>query len=178
MPHISRGVEYALHCLLHLTDSEDPHAPSALELAEFQGVPKAFVAKLFTRLEKAGLVRSAMGAHGGFSLARPPREISVLDVVEAVDGSKPLFQCTEVRRNCVLFADGAPPAAVSGVCAIHQVMLDADKAMRAELANRTLHDIGSTVARKIPVRHLVEGRDWFHARAVERTAGRTGGKRS
>jgi len=102
--------------------------------------------------------------------------LAPLDVVEAVDGSKPLFQCTEVRRNCVLFADAAPPEAVRGVCAIHQVMLDADKAMRAELANRTLLDISATGARKIPFRHIVEGRDWFHARAVERSAGRTGGK--
>ncbi len=178
MPHISRGVEYALHCLLHLTDSADPHAPSAHELAEFQGVPYAFVAKLFTRLEKAGLVRSAMGARGGFVLARPAAEISVLDVVNAVDGRKPLFRCTEVRRNCVLFAEGAPPEAVNGVCAIHQAMLDADKAMRAALAGRTLHDIGTTVTKKIPIKHLQASQEWFDSHAIERTAGGKKRKRS
>ncbi|MEZ5557110.1 MAG: Rrf2 family transcriptional regulator [Pseudomonadales bacterium] len=165
-------MEYALHCLLHLRHSADPHAPSANELAEFQGVPQAFVAKLFTRLEKAGLVRSAMGAHGGFVLARRPQEISVLDVVDAVDGRKLLFRCAEVRRNCVLFAEGAPPEALQGVCAIHQVMLDADKAMRAALASRSLHDIGTTVARKIPVRDLRASQEWFDSRAAARTAGR------
>jgi Rrf2 family protein len=174
MAHISRGVEYALHCMLFLSDQQEVNAPSAHELAEFQGVPSAFVAKLFTKLVKAGLVRSATGARGGYTLARPANAITILQVVEAIDGTQPLFQCTEVRRNCVLFTGSPPAFATRGTCGINQVMRDADAAMREFLAGRTLADIGSAVAGKIPVRHIEEGRSWFEQRALERaTRGRS-----
>ena len=84
MAHITTGVEYGLHCLLYLVDprgSADaaPQA-SVRDLADLQGVPVEYVAKLFTKLQKAGLVVAAEGARGGFRLARPaggPPEIEV-----------------------------------------------------------------------------------------------------
>ena len=169
MPHISRGVEYGLHCMLYLSQSGGGTAPSAQELAEFQGISRAFVAKLFTRLEKAGLVHSAQGARGGYSLTRSPAEISVLDVVDAIDGRKRLFQCTEIRRRCAIFADSPPPQATRGLCGIHRVMLEAEEAMRGSLAAQTLADIGESVARTIPVRFLDQGREWFGAKGAQRT---------
>lgn len=185
MPHISRGVEYALHCMLYLGESSDPGGPSVRELAEFQGVPEAFVGKLFTRLEKSGLVRSSLGVRGGYELARPAERITVLEVVEAVDGRRPLFQCTEVRRNCVLFGESPPVEVTRGVCGIHRVMQEADTAMRTYLESRTLADIGAEVSGKLPVRLLKDGRDWFESRALDRAArrrsgreGETGGERS
>lgn len=170
MPQISRGVEYGLHCMLYLSQPETGTAPSAQELAEFQGVSKTFVAKLFTRLEKAGLVQSAQGAKGGYSLARPPEEISVLDVVDAIDGPKRLFQCTEIRRNCVLFSGSPPAQVVGGQCGINRIMLEAEAAMRSSLATHTLAEIGASVAHTIPVRILDEGREWFRSSADQRTS--------
>lgn len=169
MPHISRGVEYGLHCMLYLSQPDSGAAPSAQELAEFQGVSRAFVAKLFTRLEKAGLVRSVQGAKGGYTLTRAATDISVLEVVEAIDGRKRLFQCTEIRRNCAIF-EGSPPAqATRDLCAINRVMVEAEAAMRASLAAQTLADISHSVAETIPVRFLEAGTRWFSDRASQRT---------
>lgn len=110
MAHIGTGVEYALHCLLWLVSPLEQR-PSSRDLAELQGVPAAFVAKIFSKLEKAGIVESAGGIRGGYQLARAPDKISVLDVldvVDAVEGPKALFDCQEIRGRCALF-EGRPP---------------------------------------------------------------------
>src|SRR5471032_1316891 len=99
MSHISTGVEYALHCLLFLADlpADAPEA-SAKDLAELQGIPGEYAAKLFTKLNKAGLVAASEGVKGGFALAKAPQHISVLDVVDAVDGEKSLFNAAKSAR--------------------------------------------------------------------------------
>lgn len=164
------SVEYGLHCLLYLVDAPDGASPSARDLAEFQGVSPTYVAKLFTALEKAGLVQSAEGVRGGFTLARPADAITVFDVVQALEGRKPLFQCKNVREKCVLF-DGTPPKwAISGVCSIHAVMLDAERAMLENLKGVTLADIVADVAGKIPAAKFEQTADWFHDRRTARRA--------
>jgi Rrf2 family protein len=151
MAHITTGVEYGLHCLLYLTAARDAARPaSARDLADLQGVPIEYVAKLFTKLQKAGLVVASQGARGGFRLARKPDSISVLDVIAAIDGEKALFECREIRGRCAVFG-GRPPAwATRGVCSIHAVMMDAEARMREVLASRTLADIEASVAAKAP----------------------------
>src|SRR5262245_37083664 len=92
--HVSAGVDYALHCLVYLVDAQEMEQPvSARDLAELQKIPADFVAKLFTKLQKTGIVASHDGIGGGFVLARPPAEITALDIVEAIDGRKALFEC-------------------------------------------------------------------------------------
>ena len=151
MAHISTGLEYGLHCLLFLVEPRPGSPPaSARDLAELQGVPVEFVAKLFTKLQRAGLVAATEGAGGGFQLARKPQSISVLDVVTAIDGEKPLFDCREIRGRCALFG-GKPPAwATQGVCAIHAIMLEADTRMRDVLASHSLADLAARVSAKAP----------------------------
>ena len=151
MAHITTGVEYGLHCLLYLVDPPDgAHAPSARELADLQGVPVEYVAKLFTKLQKAGLVVASEGVRGGFRLARKPASIRVLDVVTAIDGDKTLFECREIRGRCAVF-DGRPPQwATRGVCSIHAVLVEAEARMRVVLAAHTLADIARSVAAKAP----------------------------
>ena len=89
----SAGVEYGIHCLLFLTDEKgDSRDSSVRALAELQGVPQELLAKVFTKLAKAGLVAATEGVRGGFRLARPADEISVLDIVKAIDGDKLIFE--------------------------------------------------------------------------------------
>jgi Rrf2 family protein len=149
LAYISAGVEYGLHCLLYLVHPRDEARPaSARGLADLQGVPIEYVAKVFTKLQKAGLVTATEGAGGGFRLARDPEFIRVLDVIVAIDGEKPLFDCREIRGRCALF-EGRPPAwATRGVCSIHAVMLEAEARMREVLAAHTLADIAASVAAK------------------------------
>jgi Rrf2 family protein len=102
------SVEYGLHCLLYLVFPKEDFLPSSKDMAEFQGISPSYVAKLFTQLQKAGIVQSVEGIKGGFELKRPAKEISVLDVADALEGKKPLFQCKDIRHGCVLHK-GSPP---------------------------------------------------------------------
>ena len=163
------NVEYGLHCLLHLVDPPAGAPLSSRDLARFQGISPSLVAKLFTRLQKAGIVESAEGIHGGFRLARPPADITVYDVVRALDGEQPLFQCKEIRANCVLYSGGnAPDWATRGICGIHAVMLEAEQRMFDALRGHTLAGIADRVGAKIPAKFDDLKQTWF----AERTAAR------
>lgn len=161
-------VEQALHCLLLLVGQDESGLPSTRDLAEFQGVSPSFVAKHFTKLKKAGIVLSVEGVKGGFRLGRPPSDISVLDVVDAIEGKKPLFQCREIRQACILFEDQPPRWASRGVCAIHGVMIEAEKKMRDSLAAVTLADLVERTGKTIPREFMARAGDWFESRQAER----------
>jgi len=167
MAYIGSGVEYGLHCLLGLIDAGD--APrSARDLALFQGISPSFAAKIFAKLEKAGIVRATEGVHGGYVLARKPEDISFLAVVDAIEGRKPLFDCQEIRGRCAVFG-GSPPAwATGGVCAVHAVMLRAEKAMRQELARQSLGDIAQGLFRVAPADFTAALEDWIDRRVSGR----------
>jgi len=162
------SVEYGLHCLLYLVDPPEGRPFSSKDLAEFQGISPSYVAKLFTQLEKAKIVVSTEGVRGGFKLARTADSITVLQVVDALEGAKPLFQCREIRGNCILFADTPPKWATRGLCSIHTVMREGEAKMREALASHTLADIAGSVSCKVPAAFLDEAKSWFQ----ERNAGR------
>lgn len=169
MSHISSGVEYALHCLLYLTKPlPGVTEANVRDLAELQGVPAEFLAKVFTKLHKSGLVVATEGAKGGFTLARPADEITVNDVVVAIDGQKALFECKEIRARCAVFEGNAPEWATSGVCSIHAVMLDAQEQMQKALANYTLADIAAEVAPKVKDDYAIQIIKWFEQRPSAR----------
>ncbi|MGO4330613.1 Rrf2 family transcriptional regulator [Cupriavidus sp. 2TAF22] len=174
MSFISTGVEYGLHCMLFLADTPaGVKEASVRDLAELQGVPVEYLAKLFTKLAKAELVVATEGIRGGFALARPASRITVQDVVEAIDGDKPLFDCREIRSRCALFDPDAPPAwATRGVCSIHAVMQSAEKTMRQELARHTLADLADKTLAKASAGfgpHVVQ---WLTDRSVNRRGDR------
>ncbi|MGQ6307022.1 RrF2 family transcriptional regulator, partial [Serratia sp. IR-2025] len=149
MAYITTSVEYGIHCLLWLV-GDNQRALSSRELAELQGISPSFLAKIFPKLEKAGIVVASEGVRGGYRLARPADEISFLAIIDAIEGHKPLFDCQEVRGRCAVFDDSPPDWAVSGKCAIHAVMLQAEKAMRDALAAQTLGAVAGPVGRKAP----------------------------
>ncbi|MBI0331301.1 MULTISPECIES: RrF2 family transcriptional regulator [Burkholderia] len=169
MAHISSGVEYGLHCLLYLTEPPSGvREASVRDLAELQGVSVDFLAKLFTKLHKAGLVIATEGAKGGFALARPAEQISLLDVVSAIDGDKALFECREIRERCAVFEGAKPAWATSGVCAIHSAMQQAEKRMRESLASQSLAEIAGRFSSKAPRTFGPQVVKWFEDRAAAR----------
>jgi Rrf2 family protein len=169
MAFYGAGVEYALHTLLNLSFAPDGTAPSARDLAEFQRLPLAFMRKLLTQLEKAGLVAATEGLRGGWRLARDPKRISALEVAEAAEGRTPLFVCREIRARCALWPDDARPrAATTGVCEIHSIMLQAEAAMRRELAGATLADIIERVEAKRSAAAATAIPAWFAERYADR----------
>src|SRR5882724_10853812 len=144
MAHFGSDVEYGLHCLLWLVEPT-LQPTSSRDLAELQGVSPSFIAKIFPRLEKAGIVVAAEGIRGGYCLARPSDKISVLDVVDAIQGKKSLFDCQEIRGRCALFHGQPPSWSTTGVCSIHAVMLRAEQSMREQLSRTTVADLSKTI---------------------------------
>jgi len=132
----SIGVEYALHCLVYLTDIPEDSPIGIKELSSFQGISETYLSKIFTKLSKAGIVSSVPGVKGGYKLAKSPNEISFWDVIEAVEGPKPIFQCKNIKDNGYLYRDKVCSAPSS--CTINLVMLSAEEKMRDYLRSKTL----------------------------------------
>ncbi len=168
----SAGVEYGIHCLLFLVDERgDSREASVRDLAELQGVPHEYLAKVFTKLARAGLVVATEGVRGGFRLARPSDEITVLDIVTAIDGRKKIFDCREVRERCAVFDGQAPQWATEGTCAIHAVMITAQKRMEETLAQQTILDLARRFGRKAPTAFGERVNDWMNERREARGSG-------
>lgn len=161
----SAGVEYGIHCLLFLiSDNAESREASVRDLAELQGVPLDYLAKIFTKLAKARLVVATEGVRGGFKLARPADEISLLDIVNAIDGQKLIFDCKEIRGRCAVFEGQPPEWALEGVCAVHGAMMTAQKRMEEALAQQTILDIGRKFGRKAPPDFFGKVDDWMNDR--------------
>ena len=171
MAHLTSSVEYGIHCLLWLVGAGEKQ-PSSRDLAELQGISPSFVAKIFPKLEKAGIVISNQGLNGGYRLAKPAADITVLEIVDALEGNKPLFGCQEIRASCALFAGAAPRWATNGVCAIHAVMLRAEKSMRDTLAQETLADLAQKLAHKAPESFGRSIHVWLDSRGTARRLSR------
>jgi Rrf2 family protein len=167
MPYITTSVEYGLHCLLWLAQSEVPL--SSRDLAELQGISPTFLAKVFAKLEKAGIVDATEGVRGGYLLARKPEDITFLQIVDAIDGRKRLFDCQQIRGRCAVFGGNPPRWATNGVCSIHVVLLQAEKAMRDTLAGETLAGLSEAVARKAPPEFTADLGNWIGGRMKIRT---------
>lgn len=173
MPLYGAATEYALHTVLNLALATGTAAPSARDLADFQRLPVAFMRKLLTRLEKSGIVAASEGVRGGWRLARPLAEISMLDVADAAQGRESLFDCREIRANCALWPEGTRPtsrpnAPLGELCTIHAAMRAAEAAMRRELAGRSLEALAAEVARKSPQWARQDLPAWFETRIATR----------
>jgi Rrf2 family protein len=77
------------------------------QIAQEQQIPPSFLAKIVSQLSVAGLLQTSRGARGGVSLARPPEQISLLEVVEAIDGPILLNECVAGNGACT-FGDDCP----------------------------------------------------------------------
>jgi Rrf2 family protein len=168
--HLTASVEYGIHCLLWLVGADQPL--SSRDLAELQGISPSFLAKIFPKLEKAGLVAASEGVRGGYRLAKAPEDISFLAIVDAIEGDKPLFDCQQIRGRCAVFG-GQPPAwSTAGVCAVHAVMLRAERSMREELARETLASVSATFGRKAPPGFSGDVQTWLEDRVSSRASPR------
>lgn len=135
----SVGVEYAIHCLLYMVNSEEGKSVGIRDLATFQGISETYLSKVYAKLSKSGIIKSIPGVKGGYALARSAEEITFWDVVEAVEGSEPFFQCAEIRQNNILLdKDNLPDTYTKCPCLIKVVMLEAEDEMRKYLSNKTL----------------------------------------
>lgn len=155
-------VEWALHCCSVLSTLPPGEYLSTKALAEFHGVPKEYLSKGLQGLAEAKVIEGTLGPKGGYRLAREPHQISFLDIVEAVEGKSHSFRCTEIRGNnpCL----GKAERKFDSVCAVAQVMYQADEAWRAKLRSVTLRDLGKAVAASMPAEILERSGEWLRSR--------------
>lgn len=93
MFRLSRGAEYAVRGILYLAMKPMGKISYVEEIATAQDVPRAYLAKIFQTLGKKGFVKSLRGPGGGFSLTRGPEEITLRDIIEAMEGPMFLNSC-------------------------------------------------------------------------------------
>ena len=129
------GVEQAIHCAALLAGLPEGGLLSAAALADFHGVSTSYLLKHMQALSKARLVETVSGPRGGYRLARAPDEITLLDIVLAVEGPEPAFRCKEIRQNG---PDPLPQERFKAACGINAAMLRAEQAYRRELRHVTL----------------------------------------
>jgi Rrf2 family protein len=155
---LSDGVEWGVHvCTLLAVLPPDAALPAA-KLAEYHGVPSAYLAKHLQALARAEVFETVKGPRGGYRLARPAAEITVLDVVEAIDGDESAFRCTEIRRR--------GPTAVSAreyrsPCGIHRAFTRADEAWRRELDAVTIASLVIGVLHEAPRAAVDKAARWL-----------------
>lgn len=156
---VSEGVEWALHCCAVLAALPSDRALPAARLAEYHGIPAPYLAKHLQALSRAGIVTGGQGPRGGYRLARPPAHITVLEVVEAVDGDDPAFKCTEIRRRgpCAV----PDPKQYAKPCGITTVMRGAEAAWREALAGNTVADLVMSALFEAPRRQLNDSMVWI-----------------
>ena len=97
---ISRKIDYGLRAMIYLASIDPKLVVPFREVAHQMMVPEDFLAKIMKTLVDDGLVRSTRGPHGGYALAKPAAEVSVLDVIEAVEGPVAINVCLDGEDPC------------------------------------------------------------------------------
>lgn len=97
---VTREGDYAIRSVLYLARQPFLKVSFVTEIAEDYKIPRSFLAKILQKLVKAKIVKSYRGVKGGFSLMRPARDISVLDVLEAIEGKLALNLCVGDKKKC------------------------------------------------------------------------------
>jgi Rrf2 family protein len=127
MLSISRQTDYACRVILHLAMLPPSERVTAQDVAKKRLIPRALVRRVITQLSNAGLLTTTRGLNGGLELARPASEISLLDVVQAMEGPLALNACVINPQACPLMQ----------VCSVHETWVHTREMLAAELSQST-----------------------------------------
>ncbi len=155
---LSEGVEWSIHICALLGALPPGMALPASKLAEFYELPGAYLAKHLQQLSAADLLETRKGPNGGYRLSKAPADITLLQIVEAIDGRSPCFQCTEIRQKG---PGAASSASYKRPCNIARAMLSAEKAWRDELSKLSLSEIQCTGLSEMPTEQITRTADWL-----------------
>ena len=136
---LTRGTDYGIQGVLYLAGQPFDKVTLLHDIARERGIPETYLAKIFQDLTKAGIVRSHRGAKGGFQLARPASEISLLQVIEALQGPIALNRCLDIRDAC-----GNSPT-----CPVHVVLEKAQAQLTATLQAAKMDQLGRSLEHPI-----------------------------
>ncbi|HOD66148.1 MAG TPA: Rrf2 family transcriptional regulator [candidate division Zixibacteria bacterium] len=96
----TKAEEYGILGVLYLAERNDATVTPLSEISEARAIPEKFLAKIFQSLSRAGIVRSHRGVRGGFTLAKGPADISVKEILEAIQGPYHLIKCIKDNAIC------------------------------------------------------------------------------
>lgn len=131
--NLNQATDYAFRAVLYLANKPRGEAVEAQEIALKQVVPMRFLLKIMPSLIKSGIVRSKRGVGGGYYLAKNPKEISFLDVVEAVEGPVAINRCLADAAYCN--RQGVPN------CQVHRALQGIQEKLVAELKRHNFGDL-------------------------------------
>lgn len=138
----SRPCEYALRALTYLSSQDEEGLSRVHEIAEAEDLPAPFLAKLLQQLARTGILNSVKGPKGGFELARAAKDISLMEIVSAVDGIEGFNRCAVGLAEC---SDTAP-------CPLHETWKPLRDQINNYLSEQSLADLATALARK---KHLI-----------------------
>jgi Rrf2 family protein len=131
---ISKRTDYGVRVILDLAALPPDQRASTQQIADRQDVPSPFLAKIISQLSVAGLVVTYRGATGGVALARPPAEITLLEVIEALDGPIRVNRCVTQPESCSL----------NGRCPVRDIWVKAQAELKARLGLTTFEQLART----------------------------------
>jgi Rrf2 family protein len=131
MLHLTRKGDYAIRGMVYLAGKPAGQIALISEIASQVDVPQALLAKIFQQVVKFGLINSFRGTGGGFMLGRSPEKITLLEIVEAVEGPIVLNRCLIDTGTCDR----------DDFCTVHPVWKEVQEKMKAVLNGVTLKDL-------------------------------------
>jgi Rrf2 family protein len=133
MVRLSKKAEYGLIAIRHIATKQHGELVTAKEIADAYRIPFDLVAKVLQRLTRSGLISSAQGVHGGYTLARNPDEISVSRIINAIEGTAPMI------ARCM--SDGPESCGVFTVCTIKSPLTKVQANIERAFSSMTLSQI-------------------------------------
>lgn len=130
---LTKAGEYAVRCMVYLAGETGLRVVPRKEIVEAMDIPGPFLGKIAQALSRAGLIQVVQGARGGYRLLKSAERISLLEVIEAVEGEIFLNECLFRPESC----------GRSGHCRVHRVWKEAREGLRRTLAGATLDQLCS-----------------------------------
>jgi len=158
---LSDGVEWGLHSAALLAAIPAGMVLPGRALAEYHGISESYLVKHLQTLTAASILISVPGPKGGYRLARPAAEITVLEIVDAIEGRNPAFRCTEIRQRGPA---GLEPAVYRLPCTINATMLRAETAWRKSLGTQSIADLLTGLSKHVDQRAIEKTIAWFQER--------------
>ena len=131
---ITHQADYATRAVLHLARAQNGKLIPTNEIARVQNIPSSFLAKIIAQLSIAGVLHTSRGAHGGVKLARKPQNITLLEVIEAIDGPIRLNICVENESGCLFEKN----------CPLQLVWCDAQQELVTKLKNTNFEQLSAS----------------------------------
>ncbi|HWR82110.1 MAG TPA: Rrf2 family transcriptional regulator [Candidatus Deferrimicrobium sp.] len=128
----TRAEEYGMLGVMYLAQKNSDSITPLSEIAESQEVPEKFLAKIFQSLSRAGIVRSHRGVRGGFTMARKPNDITIKEVLEAIQGPYHLMKCIQDIDMC---------DKKNGFCALRELLVLAEDRLVSTLDGYSVSDL-------------------------------------